>query len=91
MNAKKILLVFRHDTTESETPVLVPIKVPEGITLEKVEEWLPTLEKHHGYSYTVMLTSFVCDYDIKEQKTLYAESVAKPTRISVGMVYDTTD
>lgn len=75
MSDKSLLLVFRHDTTESDEPVLVPIKVPDGTTLDNVEEWLPTLEEHHGYTYTVMLATYACDYDIKKQKTLYAESV----------------
>lgn len=88
MSARSQLLVFRHDTTESEEPVLVAIKAPEEITLDTVEQWLPTLEKYPGSTYTVMLVSFVCDYDIKvDQVILRAESV-KTTLISVSVVND---
>lgn len=76
MSVKSELLVFRHDYTESKEGVLVPIEVPENITLDNVRDWLPTLEKCHGYLYSVMVVTYTCAYDIKAHpKVLYAESV----------------
>ena len=54
----------------------MPVEVPDGVTLDNVEEWLPTLEKQHGYSYSVMVVTFTCAYDIKAHpQVLYAEPV----------------
>lgn len=73
------ILVLEKSRTEYDVDVLVPIKVPEKMTLEKVGEWLTSINKYEGNSYTVIVASDVVDYKIKKRpRILYAESV-KPT------------